>query len=80
MQSFPGIYFHIGCRGYQQLGGRGEGHRNDFFPITFIGHNQKSNGGRGNGVNGGGGGGGGGMVPHSYATGLMRCCPEFDSH
>ena len=32
------------------------GHRNDFFPLTFIVHNQKSNGGQW------GGGGGGGMV------------------
>ena len=29
-------------------GGARERHRNDFFPITFIVHNQKSNGG-GNG-------------------------------
>ena len=38
-------------------GARGR-HHNDFFRITFIVHNQKSNGGVGVGVGGRGGGGG----------------------
>ena len=63
-------------RGGEGRGGGARGrHRNNFCsPITFIVHNQKSNGGQWGAPwfeMGGGGGGGGGMTPHSYAT--ARC-------
>ena len=55
----------MGARPSSEAGGGGTRgrHRNDFSPITFIVHNQKSNGGGGHGVNG--------YAPpplHSYVT------------
>ena len=56
------LFFGGGARGQTFVWGGGGGvprgrHRNDFFPITFIVHNQKSNeGDNAHGINGGGGG------------------------
>ena len=57
-----------GKGGQTFIGGRGGSrgrHRNDFFPITFIVHNQKSNGGGGKWGAHGANGGGGGMGPQA---------------